>query len=243
MEGVQGISGSNPCPAVVSRPPKGGGNLCLASVIDICAQLSRLTASHEERDIIIDVVRRTADVVFMPLTVGGGIRTIEDIRALLNAGADKVSIMTAAVVDPDLMGEAAVMIGSANLVVAIDARRRDGDALVAKASFLLRILEELIDELRCDTGQALHVTAVARMQNTPGHLVARLVTIGHHLGPLAQHLFGHFKLLVHDRRRPLLARQRQSRSPPRQRHLARDGSPLSSEIIGNSPQPETSNGE
>jgi cyclase len=90
-----------------------------------------ITASHEERRTIFDVVSRTAESVFMPLTVGGGVRSLQDIRDLLNAGADKVSIMTAAVVDPDLMGEAAVMIGSANLVVAIDARRRDGDALVA----------------------------------------------------------------------------------------------------------------
>src|SRR5262245_56527342 len=63
----------------------------------------------------------------MPLTVGGGVRSLEDVRDLLNAGADKVSIMTAAVANPDLVGEAAVKIGSANLVVAIDVRRR-GDA-------------------------------------------------------------------------------------------------------------------
>ncbi|MEM7410129.1 MAG: imidazole glycerol phosphate synthase subunit HisF [Myxococcota bacterium] len=83
-----------------------------------------ITASHEERRILLDVVSRTAESVFMPLTVGGGVRSLEDIRDLLNAGADKVSIMTAAVQNPDLVGEAAVMIGSANLVVAIDARRR-----------------------------------------------------------------------------------------------------------------------
>ncbi len=90
-----------------------------------------ITASHEERRILLDVVARTAETVFMPLTVGGGVRTLEDVRDLLNAGADKVSIMTAAVQNPDLVAEAAVKIGSANLVVAIDARRRDGDALVA----------------------------------------------------------------------------------------------------------------
>ncbi|HEX2709404.1 MAG TPA: HisA/HisF-related TIM barrel protein, partial [Candidatus Deferrimicrobium sp.] len=60
-----------------------------------------ITASHEKRDILIEVVRKTAEQVFMPLTVGGGIRTIEDIRSLLLAGADKVSINTAAVADPD----------------------------------------------------------------------------------------------------------------------------------------------
>jgi len=82
-----------------------------------------ITASHEQRSILLDVVARTAETVFMPLTVGGGVRTIADIRDLLNAGADKVSIMTAAVENPDLIGEAAVKIGSANLVLAIDARR------------------------------------------------------------------------------------------------------------------------
>jgi cyclase len=85
-----------------------------------------ITASHEGRRILLDVVARTAESVFMPLTVGGGVRSLDDVRDLLNAGADKVSIMTAAVENPDLVGEAAVKIGSANLVVAIDARRRAG---------------------------------------------------------------------------------------------------------------------
>jgi cyclase len=82
-----------------------------------------ITASHEERGILLDVVSRTAETVFMPLTVGGGVRTLDDIRDLLNAGADKVSIMTAAVHNPDLVANAAAKIGSANLVVAIDAKR------------------------------------------------------------------------------------------------------------------------
>ncbi len=82
-----------------------------------------ITASHERRRIIFDVVSRTAETVFMPLTVGGGVRSLQDVRDLLNAGADKVSIMTAAVENPDLVGECAVKIGSANLVIAIDARR------------------------------------------------------------------------------------------------------------------------
>ena len=87
-----------------------------------------ITASHEERDILLDVVARTAESVFMPLTVGGGVRSLQDIRDLLNAGADKVSIMTAAVKNPDLVAEAAAKIGSANLVVAIDARvKEDGE--------------------------------------------------------------------------------------------------------------------
>ena len=83
-----------------------------------------ITASSESRGILLDVVARTAESVFMPLTVGGGVRSLQDVRDLLNAGADKVSIMTAAVADPDLVADAAAKIGSANLVVAIDARAR-----------------------------------------------------------------------------------------------------------------------
>ncbi len=81
-----------------------------------------ISASHEGRRILLDAVSRTAESVFMPLTVGGGVRSLQDVRDLLNAGADKVSIMTAAVENPDLVSEAAVKIGSANLVVAIDCR-------------------------------------------------------------------------------------------------------------------------
>jgi len=87
-----------------------------------------ITASHEGRGILLDAVARTAETVFMPLTVGGGVRSLQDVRDLLNAGADKVSIMTAAVHDPELVAEAAVKIGSANLVLAIDARRVGGGA-------------------------------------------------------------------------------------------------------------------
>ena len=82
-----------------------------------------ISASHEGRRTIFDVVSRTAETVFMPLTVGGGVRSLADVRDLLNAGADKVSIMTAAVKDPELVARAAGKLGSANLVVAIDARR------------------------------------------------------------------------------------------------------------------------
>ncbi len=82
-----------------------------------------ITASHEKRDTILDVVVRTAEQVFMPLTVGGGIRTIEDIRRLLEAGADKVSINTAAVDQPDFVKAAANRFGSQCIVVAIDAKR------------------------------------------------------------------------------------------------------------------------
>ncbi|QDT75296.1 imidazole glycerol phosphate synthase subunit HisF [Lacipirellula limnantheis] len=87
-----------------------------------------ITASHEGRDIMLDVVRRTAEQIFMPLTVGGGIRTIEDIRALLLAGCDKVSINSAAVRDPEFVRAAALRFGSQCIVVNIDPKRveRDG---------------------------------------------------------------------------------------------------------------------
>lgn len=82
-----------------------------------------ITASHERRGIILDVVARTAETVFMPLTVGGGVREVADVRRLLNAGADKVSINTAAVQNPDFVGESAQRFGSQCTVVAIDAKR------------------------------------------------------------------------------------------------------------------------
>ena len=86
-----------------------------------------ITASHEARNIMLDVVRRTAEQVFMPLTVGGGIRTIEDIRALLNAGSDKVSINSAACKDPEFVREAARRFGSQCIVVNIDPKRVQKD--------------------------------------------------------------------------------------------------------------------
>ena len=82
-----------------------------------------ITATHEGRDTIYEIVEATAERVFMPLTVGGGIRTVEDIRALLNAGADKVSINSAAVKRPELICEAAERFGAQCIVVAIDAKR------------------------------------------------------------------------------------------------------------------------
>lgn len=82
-----------------------------------------INASHENRGVMLDVVRRTAEQCFMPLTVGGGVRTVDDVRALLLAGADKVSINTAAVQNPDFVREAARKFGSQCIVVAIDARR------------------------------------------------------------------------------------------------------------------------
>jgi cyclase len=84
-----------------------------------------ITASHEARDTIVDVVTRTAERVFMPLTVGGGVRTVDDVHRLLRAGADKVSINTAAVARPTFVREASEAYGAQCIVVAIDARRRD----------------------------------------------------------------------------------------------------------------------
>jgi cyclase len=84
-----------------------------------------ITASHEERKTIVHVAERTAEEVFMPVTIGGGIRTLEDIRELLRAGADKVSINTAAVEDPEFVRKASGRFGSQCIVVAIDAKRRD----------------------------------------------------------------------------------------------------------------------
>ena len=82
-----------------------------------------ITASHEKRPILLDVVRRTASACFMPLTVGGGVRTIEDVRALLLAGADKVSVNTEAVRRPEFIREGAEKFGSQCIVAAIDAKR------------------------------------------------------------------------------------------------------------------------
>ena len=84
-----------------------------------------ITATHEGRDTIYDVVRRTAAQCFMPVTVGGGVRTVEDFRTLLLAGADKVSVNSSAVKDPDLLGRAASRFGSQCVVLAIDARRNN----------------------------------------------------------------------------------------------------------------------
>jgi cyclase len=88
-----------------------------------------ITASHEQRDTIVDVVRRTAEEIFMPLTVGGGVRTVEDVRTLLSAGCDKVSINSAACQDPDFIARAADRFGSQCIVVNIDPKRvmKDGE--------------------------------------------------------------------------------------------------------------------
>jgi len=88
---------------------------------EIC--LLDITASHEQRSTLLDIVKRTADAIFTPLTVGGGVRTEADIAALLDAGADKVAINSAAVSDPDLVQRASARWGAQAIVVAIDARR------------------------------------------------------------------------------------------------------------------------
>jgi cyclase len=85
-----------------------------------------ITASHESRDTIVDLARRTADNVFIPFTIGGGIRSVEDAQAVLDAGADKVSVNSAALDRPELISELAEVFGSQCVVIAIDAKRADG---------------------------------------------------------------------------------------------------------------------
>ncbi len=91
-----------------------------------------ITATHEAREIVTEMVRRVADTVFIPFTVGGGLRTVDDLRAILLAGADKVSVNSAAVHNPEIINEGAKRFGSQCIVVAIDAKRRQGDALAAR---------------------------------------------------------------------------------------------------------------
>jgi imidazole glycerol-phosphate synthase subunit HisF len=87
-----------------------------------------ITASHERRETIVELARRTADNVFIPFTIGGGIRSVDDAQAVLDAGADKVSVNSAALARPELISELAEVFGSQCVVVAIDAKRREGDA-------------------------------------------------------------------------------------------------------------------
>ena len=108
----------DPVEAARAYDAEGADELCFLDIL----------ASHEERKIFIDVVSRTAEQVFMPLTVGGGVRTLDDIRDLLRAGADKVSINTAAVQRPEFVREAAERFGTQCIVVAIDAKRAAVDA-------------------------------------------------------------------------------------------------------------------
>ena len=103
----------DPVDCAIAYDAAGADELCFLDI----------TASHEDRGILLDVVQRTAEACFMPLTVGGGVRSVEDIRTRLRAGADKVSIMTAAVNDRGFVREAAEKFGSQCIVVAIDAKR------------------------------------------------------------------------------------------------------------------------
>jgi cyclase len=123
VKGVQFVDlrdAGDPVEAAIAYDAAGADELCFLDI----------TASHERRGTILDVVQRTAEACFMPLTVGGGVRTIDDIRALLKSGADKVSINTAAVSDRAFVNEAAEKFGDQCIVVAIDAKRvaRDGEA-------------------------------------------------------------------------------------------------------------------
>lgn len=113
------VDAGDPVEAAKAYDAAGADELCFLDI----------TASHEDRGILLDVVRQTAEHCFMPVTVGGGVRTLDDIRALLKAGADKVSIMTAAVHDRDFVRRAAEKFGSQCIVVAVDAKqstREDG---------------------------------------------------------------------------------------------------------------------
>ncbi|MCE9524360.1 MAG: imidazole glycerol phosphate synthase subunit HisF [Alphaproteobacteria bacterium] len=120
VKGVQFVNlrdAGDPVEAARAYDAAGADELCFLDI----------TASHERRGILLDVVRRTAEACFMPLTVGGGVRTIDDIRTLLLAGADKVSINTAVVERREIVREAAHKFGSQLVVVAIDARRAGDD--------------------------------------------------------------------------------------------------------------------
>ncbi|HUF93129.1 MAG TPA: imidazole glycerol phosphate synthase subunit HisF [Candidatus Limnocylindria bacterium] len=116
VKGVQFVSlrdAGDPVEAALAYDAQGADELVFLDI----------TASHEDRDTMLDVVRRTAEGIYMPLTVGGGIRTVDDVRRLLRAGADKVSLNTAALARPAVIREAAERFGSQCIVVAIDARR------------------------------------------------------------------------------------------------------------------------
>ena len=111
------IDAGDPVEAAAAYDAAGADELCFLDI----------TASHEDRDTIFDIVERTAERCFMPLTVGGGVRAVEDIRKLLEAGADKVSINTAAVARRAFVGEASEKFGAQCIVVAIDAKRVSGE--------------------------------------------------------------------------------------------------------------------
>jgi cyclase len=118
VKGIQFVQlrdAGDPVEAAAAYDRAGADELCFLDI----------TASHEGRDTIYDVVARTADQVFMPLTVGGGVRSVDDVRKLLLAGADKVAINTAAVQHPEVVSQSADRFGAQAIVVAIDARKKD----------------------------------------------------------------------------------------------------------------------
>jgi cyclase len=118
VKGVQFVAlrdAGDPVAAAAAYDQAGADELCFLDI----------TASHERRETMVEIVAHTAEQVLMPLTVGGGVRTVEDVRKLLLAGADKVAINTAAVERPEVIREASLRFGAQAIVVAIDARRRE----------------------------------------------------------------------------------------------------------------------
>jgi cyclase len=125
VKGVQFVDlrdAGDPVEAAKAYDAAGADELCFLDI----------TASHEGRGTLLDIVRRTAEACFMPLTVGGGVRTVEDVRALLASGADKVSINTAAVNDRAFVGRAAEKFGEQCIVVAIDAKKVSAETMPAR---------------------------------------------------------------------------------------------------------------
>lgn len=116
------VDAGDPVEAATAYDKAGADELCFLDI----------TASHEDRGILLDIVQRTAERCFMPLTVGGGVRTVDDVRRLLEAGADKVSINTAAVSNRQFVKEASEKFGSQCIVVAIDAKRVSGEGVPPK---------------------------------------------------------------------------------------------------------------
>jgi cyclase len=120
VKGVQFVDlvdAGDPVEVAAAYDAQGADELCFLDI----------NASHENRKTIFDLVARTAERIMIPFSVGGGVRTLDDVRSLLAAGADKVSVNSAAVARPELVAEAAERLGSANLIVAVDARRRAAD--------------------------------------------------------------------------------------------------------------------
>jgi imidazole glycerol-phosphate synthase subunit HisF len=121
VKGVQFVDlvdAGDPVEVAAAYDAQGADELCFLDI----------NASHESRGTLVELVARTADRLTVPFSVGGGVRSLEDVRTLLRAGADKVSVNSSAIARPELVSETADRLGSANLIVAIDARRRDARA-------------------------------------------------------------------------------------------------------------------